>query len=616
MSQSYVLPELGVDQTAITKIFILYLKKIGASAEVIRKFEGCIDTGLCAGFAMLWGMSELAQSKPKKFISPDEPGCVIFLNEEDKAGSLAEAVKIAGKRSVANILFLQKTHNGVYRACLVRDNKTIEQLNPEFNDDYIEKLHKQSLTKQKAMSVDEFLFKNIASKCSIKIKDKNWFISTLELIFNLTNWDANKKVISLDEKRFPLEKNIFIDEAAEVKQFIDQIYLLMFPHEKLQQTIGQSELHITLEKSQGMHVDREFFIASSFTFETLQKILNEVVRDNKLVSILSHKHAMSIFKIKGQNKFIFYDPSNPEGEKILGSAYELAMYIVVCGLFGEIMPKQAKDFLFPLIISVFSVDDKRGKYLDKRRILGEDEAQKIAKLSIIDGNTRLIMAVKGNDLETVGILLATAEENIDAVTNINGNNLNALQVAIVYDRPRIIQAIISYYKLKFKGQADANKKIQEILVPALLLAVKQNHIEAVKMLMDNGANPNLPRFQPRVSMAEVNAVLFAIQNKRFDIVEAIIQKSRQPVTAGVVPFNVTGVEGADALAFLVKKDYKNGSGRIAQMLLEAGASPNIMTSFGCSVLQMIDPKQDKEFLSLFNKKPAEQSQFAGKGRML
>lgn len=608
MSQAYRLPELGVDQTAITKIFVLFLRKIGASTEVISKFEGRIETGLCAGFAMLWGMSELEQSKPKKFISTDNPGCVIFLQATDQISSLTEAMKIAGNRSVANILFLQPARNGAYRACLVRNGHAIEPLNPEFDDAYIEELRQQSLIQQKIMPLDEFWFRNIAPKCSYKRRDKNWFIGTLELIFNLVKWDENSKVISLNEKIFPLVKDIFTDEAAEVKQFIDQIDLLMFPHEKLQQTIGQHELHITLQAAQGMHVDREFFIASAFTIETIQKILHEVVRDNKLVSISSGKHTMSIFKIPEQNKFIFYDPNNPTGEMVVESVCKLAMCIVMCGFFGEIMPDQTKNFLFPLIISVFSVDGKLGNYPGKNTILGQDASQKIAKLSLIDGNTRLIMAVKGNDLEVVSILLATAGEKIDAVTKIEGSEFNALQVAIVYNRPMIMQAIISYYKVKFRGQVDASKKLQVILVPALLFAVKQHNLAAVNILITSGANPNLPQFQPRaVGEPNLNAVLLAIQYRKFDIATAIIQKSRPPIAADVVPFNIAGIEGADALAFLVVQGYRHGSGEFAQMLIEAGANPNIITSFTCSVLHILNscnPEQSKDFLSFFNQKPA------------
>lgn len=92
---------------------------------------------------------------------------------------------------------------------------------------------------------------------------------------------------------------------------------------------------------------------------------------------------------------------------------------------------------------------------------------------------KLLWSVKNGDIEAVKQQIREEKPNINAEIN---SGRNALHFAADYGQTDVIQCLV-------EAGADVNQADKHGITP-LLAAIWENHIEAVKLLLNKGANKN------------------------------------------------------------------------------------------------------------------------------
>ncbi|RZC59869.1 hypothetical protein C5167_007171 [Papaver somniferum] len=170
------------------------------------------------------------------------------------------------------------------------------------------------------------------------------------------------------------------------------------------------------------------------------------------------------------------------------------------------------------------------------------------------GYTPLCRAIEKGHLDTVRYLLEKGA-NADAYDDIN---YTPLQIATKSGDTKIIASLLS------KGiQLDVANRVGT----ALEMAARLGHQNAVKMLLDHGANPNV------ASPELFRPLILAIYAKSWESVELLLQAGADPnaVSCGSTPL----IAAARA-----------GRTDVVKRLLEAGADPNYKMNAGLTALEM------------------------------
>lgn len=153
-------------------------------------------------------------------------------------------------------------------------------------------------------------------------------------------------------------------------------------------------------------------------------------------------------------------------------------------------------------------------------------------------NTPLILAALYDNVETVKILLEfgadvnikNQEKNNALMEMLDNNWINK----ITPDALRIIEILIN-------AGIDVNATNVYGETP-ILLAVKKNNFELVKLLLNSGANPNVS-----FGGYEITPLKIAASNGNFDIVKILLQAGANP--------NASNQEGETAASML--SEYKD-----------------------------------------------------------
>lgn len=159
-----------------------------------------------------------------------------------------------------------------------------------------------------------------------------------------------------------------------------------------------------------------------------------------------------------------------------------------------------------------------------------------------DNNTPLMLAVKNGHANVCAFLL-------DAKPNIDG--LNLLHIAAANGQVAVVDLLIKRKLISINAKdRDGNT--------ALILAVKNNHNQACKSLLNAGANHTL------VDLFDRNALHWAVRLGHIDIVNTLSPSYKDLI-------NSRSKQGTTSLSMAAS----SGHVEICEILLTAGANPNI-----------------------------------------
>lgn len=203
----------------------------------------------------------------------------------------------------------------------------------------------------------------------------------------------------------------------------------------------------------------------------------------------------------------------------------------------------------------------------------------------VDGTTALHWAVRGNDVETVDLLLR-AGANI-AVRNREG--VMPLELAALNGSAAILERLI-------KAGADANTALNASGDTPLMMASRSGKADAVKLLLDRGAQINT-----KEKWGDTTALMWAVSERNRDVVKLLIERGADVnVRTKFVPSatgrgfegatpvepraNQAAEENASGLLTPLMFAAREGDLESARMLVAAGAQVNAVGGDGKDVL--------------------------------
>ncbi|GMF50752.1 unnamed protein product [Phytophthora fragariaefolia] len=163
-------------------------------------------------------------------------------------------------------------------------------------------------------------------------------------------------------------------------------------------------------------------------------------------------------------------------------------------------------------------------------------------------NTNLLVAVKSNDLETAGRLLAL---DVDIEVRSEDNSFTPMCWAAHAGNLEMVQLLL------VEG-AQVNTRTPSGFSP-LLLAASGGHATVVQQLLMKGADP-----EACIARSGFTALLVASFNGYIDVVQHLIRKR--------VNLEVQSADGSTALHLAVEK----GHAAVVQLLLAGGSDPNAL----------------------------------------
>jgi len=176
-----------------------------------------------------------------------------------------------------------------------------------------------------------------------------------------------------------------------------------------------------------------------------------------------------------------------------------------------------------------------------------------------DGKTPLHIAAQNGLVEVVKVLLNTQEIEIDAKDNEFG--ITALYLASQNGHTEIVELLIS------TKNADVNIVDKKNNVTPLYLAAQNGHEAVVKLLLDNGAKVN-------GCDTSMNPLCVAVNNGHDEVAQLLLSVEG-------VDVNIGNQLGNTPLHIAAMK----GNEKMARLLLEKGADPNIKNLSGDNSLQ-------------------------------
>jgi ankyrin repeat protein len=174
-----------------------------------------------------------------------------------------------------------------------------------------------------------------------------------------------------------------------------------------------------------------------------------------------------------------------------------------------------------------------------------------------NNDTPLIVASR-NGYTDIGVLLIGAGANY----NYSSDGETPLTVAANYDKPEFVILLLEQPDIELDHQDNEG-------FTALWYAVRHNSVDIIDLLIGSGANPNLPLEDPPI---------FRILEHTLDI-----PSLRALLESPTIDLEATNRQGRTALQSMIHP-YAHGKEEAVQLLLEAGADPNVTTESGVTLL--------------------------------
>lgn len=172
------------------------------------------------------------------------------------------------------------------------------------------------------------------------------------------------------------------------------------------------------------------------------------------------------------------------------------------------------------------------------------------------GDTPMDCAIQAHNLDAAKLLLY-ANANLDSFGR--SSNYPPLFYAVTLGHFDMAETFI-------KSGAEMNQLRKTTATPYFVELCKAQNTEAVKFLLENGADPNLSAAVGRYP------IMYAVREDNFDMAEMLLSRGANP--------NASDLRNASPLALAVKK----GNVRIAASLLDHGANADSATLGGTRVL--------------------------------
>ncbi|MBI4963550.1 MAG: ankyrin repeat domain-containing protein [Desulfomonile tiedjei] len=209
-----------------------------------------------------------------------------------------------------------------------------------------------------------------------------------------------------------------------------------------------------------------------------------------------------------------------------------------------------------------------------------------------NGNTALMYACKENHVDVVNTLISAGAD----VRQQNIKGRVAMYFAASHGHPRIIRTLLDYER---QNGIDVNSR--NIADGALILAAQGGHVEAMKILIQSGANINakatdgttalmLAATPAVIDLLVQNGARVAEKNNKgrtaLETAVTDIFRSRHECVERLLRDRGTHDRKDDALILAAAFGNFKDSDKIVEMLLDAGADINVVTTKGEGLLEL------------------------------
>ncbi|CAL7960712.1 hypothetical protein GAMM_170059 [Gammaproteobacteria bacterium] len=355
--------------------------------------------------------------------------------------------------------------------------------------------------------------------------DYDWFKSTID---SIANWDEETYSNMTPEMKQNLDRFISLIELFQ----LPFSYLPIAGQLQLDKTLEDVKQKAGEESSETRHPTKEYSIASVFTLDQLNNLLQipDIIQEGKMILVASPNHATAIFK-QGGNYF-YFDPNSETGEVKCANTKKLA----------ELVFKAYHTDPLSLSLTMQSMDTKKGAYPSVKEVL--DKIKPKDEASYVSG---LIMAAKANCLESVHYFLE---------------------------------------KIKDNKEEENTKNV------ALLSAIPNNSIDAIKLLLDAGANPGIPIKAGADSFP--SAFNLAMKKGNEEIIKMFIEKINDPFVLTDGFEHATAGNRATAIGILLEKQ---NSVKLNKLLNHISEQKDINIKTIAPLIEAIGPEMQEEELS-------------------
>lgn len=273
-------------------------------------------------------------------------------------------------------------------------------------------------------------------------------------------YDLVKKIADCDDEKL-------LDIELDIEKFLAHIEWMQNPF-KYMSGIQQLDLDKIME------TPKEISISALINATDLNKVLDELVKDNKKIAISGPTHTISIFK--RDDGYHIFDSNYVTGKAKIVSTIQQLKEEVVKNLFSNI---GLSVFKLPLHINVLgSTENKQEDTLHQKiKILVNILQSSVFVDAVRSEKNNLLLACEARDLTGVIVFLSFGADP----NQIWPNSMTPLTLAVSEDNYDIMQILLNH-------KADPNKANRYRQTP-LFIACNNLDEKAVGILLKAGANP-------------------------------------------------------------------------------------------------------------------------------
>jgi len=282
------------------------------------------------------------------------------------------------------------------------------------------------------------------------------FIANLEYILN---WDS-KSFIKSTAKDDPL-----------IEDFLNAIELLNF-HSKIMPDVTQRDLRASFalltDKKENQIAEPEFKITFAFNKIMLEQLFLNVVRNNKMIRLGNGEHAVGL--MRNGDTYSYYNPENKHGPQTFTATAE-----IVTAVFRDFKQFSHSHDYLALNLIAYDLELTRNedsKYPSAIQYCVDLLQNPENKKPVFNNKDILELALICKDYKIIELLI-----NNDCVTFKDVHNRSALSMAIMYESPVIV------YALLMSGADLSSASIPALGSNLWQLTLLNENTEVMKMIM-------------------------------------------------------------------------------------------------------------------------------------